>query len=250
VERERERKRNAERDPTAGELFQTERAVDLYADRMTDAALFPQERAAVERYFTEPGGSVLDVGCGAGRVTSLLADRGFEATGVDVSEPLVTDARARRPDVDFQVADVRSLPFESATFDYAVFSFYGLDYVLPKAERLAALRELHRVLKPAGVLVFSSHNSWHPLVPLSGRDALQIAKDAWDFYFRPANRDRLLSRYKTESVPLGEVEIYLSNPLHQRRQLRQCGFTPLDVVGRYDDVRRFFERDPHYVAKK
>jgi len=245
-----EREQVADADATETGLFHTDRAVDLYADRMTDAALFPQERTAVERYFTEPGGSVLDVGCGAGRVASLLADRGFEATGVDVSEPLVADARARRPDLDFQVADVRSLPFESATFDHAVFSFYGLDYVLPKAQRLAALRELHRVLKPAGVLVFSSHNGWHPLVPLSGRDALQIAKDVWDFYLRPANRDRLLSRYKVESVPLGEVEIYRSNPLHQRRQLRACGFTPLDVVGRHDDVRRFFERDPHYVAKK
>ncbi|WP_134669607.1 class I SAM-dependent methyltransferase [Halorussus marinus] len=230
--------------------FHTERAVDLYADRMADAALFSQERTAVERYFTEPGGSVLDVGCGAGRVASLLADRGFDATGVDVSRPLVADASDRRPDLDFQLADVRTLPFESATFDYAVFSFYGLDYVLPRAERLAALRELYRVLNPAGVLVFSSHNSWHPFVPLSGRDLLQALKDVWDLYLRPKNRDRLLSRYKVESVPLGEVEIYLSNPIHQWLQLRKCGFTPLDVVGRHDDVRRFFERDPHYVAKK
>jgi len=245
-----EHERNAGRDAAGNGLFHTEGAVDLYADRMTDAALFPGERTAVERYFAEPGGSVLDVGCGAGRVASLLADRGFDATGVDVSEPLLTDARSRRSDVDFQVADVRNLPFESAAFDYAVFSFYGLDYVLPRAERLAALREIYRVLKPSGVLVFSSHNSWHPIAPLSGRDLLQVLKDVWDLYLRPANRERLLSRYKVESVPLGEVEIYLSNPIHQHLQLRKCGFTPLDVVGRHDDIRRFFERDPHYVAKK
>jgi len=245
-----EHERNAGGDAAGNGLFHTESAVDLYADRMSDAALFPGERTAVERYFTDPSGSVLDVGCGAGRVASLLADRGFDATGVDVSEPLVADARSRRPDVDFQVADVRNLPFESTTFDYAVFSFYGLDYVLPRAERLAALRELRRVLKPSGVLVFSSHNGWHPLAPLSGRDLLQVLKDVWDLYLRPANRERLLSRYKVESVPLGEVEIYLSNPIHQYLQLRKCGFTPLDVVGRHDDVRRFFERDPHFVAKK
>ncbi len=51
-------------------------------------------------------------------------------------------------------------------------------------------------------------------------------------------------------VTLGEVEIYLTNPIRQWIQLRKCGFTPIDVVGERDGAGRFFQRDPHFVAKK
>lgn len=231
-------------------LFTTDDAIGLYTDRISDPELFPQERTAVKRYFTDTDASVLDVGCGVGRVSHLLHEQGFNVVGVDISEPLVEKARSLFPDIDFQILDVRDLPFDSETFDYVMFSYYGLDYILPKAERLKALREIHRVLKPTGFVVFSTHNSWHPFVPLSLHDFLQSVKDVWDFYLRERNRERLFSRYKIESVPLGDAEIYLSNPLHQWLQLRKCGFTLLDVIGRRDGIQRFFERDPHYVAKK
>ena len=231
-------------------LFTTDDAVDLYTERISDPELFPQERKAIERYFTDTDSSVLDVGCGVGRVAHLVHERGFNVTGIDVSEPLVEKARSIFPEIDFRVMDVRDLAFDSGSFDYAVFSFYGLDYILPKAERMKALREIQRVLKPAGIVVFSSHNNWHPFVPLSVNNLRLSIDDMVDLYLRARNRERIFSRHKIESVPLGEVEIYLSNPIHQWFQLRKCGLTPLDVIGRREDIRRFFERDPHYVAKK
>ncbi|MFB6141282.1 MAG: class I SAM-dependent methyltransferase [Halosimplex sp.] len=231
------------------DLFATADAVDLYRERIRDPRLFPGERKSVDRYFEE-GGSVLDVGCGAGRVAHLLAERGFDVTGIDVSEPLVAEARSLFPEIDFRVADIRDAPFPAESFDHVVFSFFGLDYVLPKRERVAALAEIRRLLRPSGVFVFSSHNSWHPLVPLGPTDLHRAVGDVVDLYLREKNRDRIGSRYKVESAPLGEIEIYLSNPAHQWLQLHECGFSPLDVVGERDGLRRFFERQPHYVAKK
>lgn len=240
-----------------GELFDTDDAVALYTDRVEDPAFFPQERKAVERYFTASGASVLDVGCGSGRVSRLLADRGFDVVGIDVSEPLVEKARSLFPDIEFRVEDVREASFDAESFDYVVFSHFGLDYILPKAEREKALREMYRLLKPGGLVLFSSHNSWHPFLSVlslfggGGTDAAKSGvKDLWDLYLRPENRDRLRSRHRTESVPLGDVDIYLSNPVHQWLQLRKAGFTLLDVVGERDGPLRLFERDPHYVAKK
>ncbi len=231
-------------------LFSTAEAVDLYTERIEDASLFPQERKAVERYFTDPDGSVLDVGCGVGRVASQLHERSFDVTGIDLSEPLVETAQELFPEIDFRTADIRATEFDSQSFDYIVFSFFGLDYLLPKASRVEALREMHRLLKPSGILVFSTHNSLHPLVPLSLRNFGLGLKDVVDLYLKKKNRGRLFSRYKIESVTLGDVEMYLSNPIHQNRQLRRCGFTPLDVIGETDGLARYFERDPHFVAKK
>jgi len=233
-----------------GGLFTNDDAIELYRKRISDPELFPQEQKAIERYFTDTNTSVLDIGCGVGRVSYLLHERGFDVTGIDISEPLVEEARSLFPEIDFHIVDIRDTNFNSEAFDYATFSWFGLDYVLPKAKRIEVLREIQRVLKPSGILIFSSHNSWHPLLPFSVNNLRRAVADVVDLYFQEKNRSRIFSRYKIESVPLGEVEIYLSNPVHQWLQLRKCGFTPIDVVGERDGILRFFERDPHYVAKK
>lgn len=231
-------------------LFASKDAVELYRERIEDSRLFPEERKVVERYLGDGEGTVLDIGCGVGRVSHLLDDRGFDVTGIDVSEPLIEEARSRFPEIEFHVCDIRDAPFDAGTFDYVVFSFYGLDYVLPKAERVRALREIYRLLKPSGILTFSSHNGWHPFVPIPLESLGRAVSDIRDLYLRGKNRDRLLSRYKHERVPLGEVEIYVSNPIHAWLQLRKCGFTPINVVGEHEGLTRFFERGPYYVAKK
>jgi len=237
-------------DADSNDLFATEEAVELYDTRAQEPELFIQERKAIERYFRSDGGRVLDVGCGVGRVSHLLHERGYEITGIDISEPLVAKARSLFPDIDFRVEDVRDTPFDSVSFEYAIFSYFGIDYVLPKAERIRALREIHRLLKPGGILVLSSHNSWHPFVPLSVRDLGMALKDVYDLYLRRKNRERIGSPYKIESVPLGEIEIYLTNPISQWIQLCECGYTPLDVLGTHDGFLRFVDRNPHYVARK
>lgn len=227
-------------------LFSSDDAVARYVDRAETKGLFDQERKVVDRYFTTDGASVLDAGCGVGRVSNRLADRGFDVTGIDVSEPMVEAARSVFPDVEFRVGDVTDTDLPSAAFDYAVFSYFGLDYVHPEERRVAALRELHRLLKPGGILAFSSHNTWHT-IPGALAGGLEYARD---LYLTRKNLPRLFSRRKLQSVPLGELEIYLSSPLHQWVQLRRCGFTPLDVVGKRDGPLRYVEIQPYYVAKK
>ncbi len=94
------------------------------------------------------GKRVLDLACGAGRGTAILASRAATVDGVDLSDVMLTAARAENglPNVRFHQAAAEALPFDEATFDEA---FCNLGLML-FPEPTAALTEVRRVLKPGG----------------------------------------------------------------------------------------------------
>lgn len=120
----------------------------------------------------------LDVCCGTGDITLALANRGFEAVGIDFSEPMLTVARHRgrtlsfsRP-VRFVQGDALHLPFPDASQDVVTIS-YGLRNL---ADWQAGLRELLRVLRPAGTL----------LILEFGKPDLRLWRSVWFAYLRIA----------------------------------------------------------------
>jgi SAM-dependent methyltransferase len=91
-----------------------------------------------------------------------LAGRAAEVVGIDVSSEIVEAATARHRGLQARQADVRELPFDDGSFD-AVVSNSTLDHFEDEAEIVAALRELHRVLRPRGRLVLTLDNPSNPL---------------------------------------------------------------------------------------
>jgi SAM-dependent methyltransferase len=101
---------------------------------------------------SEPGARVLDVGCGVGQVVGRLTQAGYEAHGVDVSEPNIQ--RARRFSSRCQLYEGKRLPFPDAYFASA-----GALNVLEHVEEPEAfIRELVRVVQPGGRVLISSPN--------------------------------------------------------------------------------------------
>lgn len=98
------------------------------------------------------GGRVLDIGCGAGQVVGRLTEAGFEAYGVDVSEPNIE--RARKFSDRCQMYDGRHLPFPDAHFESAG----ALNVLEHVDEPEDFIRELTRVVRPGGKIVLSSPN--------------------------------------------------------------------------------------------
>lgn len=92
------------------------------------------------------GERILDLGCGDGALTQVLADAGADVVGVDSSESQVAGARARG--LDARVADATALGFDRE-FD-AVFSNAALHWVRPPE---AAAAGVHRALRPGGRFV-------------------------------------------------------------------------------------------------
>lgn len=106
-----------------------------------------------------PGGRALDVGCGVGQVVARLTADGFEAHGVDVSEPNIE--RARRHSPQCRLYDGTRLPYEDGWFDAA-----GALNVLEHVEEPEAfIAELVRVVRPGGRIVVSSPNFLRVLGP-------------------------------------------------------------------------------------
>jgi SAM-dependent methyltransferase len=99
----------------------------------------------------------------------LLAAHAQRVTGIDFVPGVLAAAAARYPALDAVAADVRRLPFGRATFA-AVVSTSTLDHFRTRDDILVALRELHRVLEPAGTLLLTLDNRANPVVAL--RNAL------------------------------------------------------------------------------
>ena len=110
--------------------------------------------AALAIAAARPGEKVLDIGCGTGTTTGLLATAvgpQGHVIGVDISEPLIGAARGQKlTNATFVVSDATTYPFEPAQFDL-VFSRMGVMFF---ADPIVAFKNLQRALKPTGRLVF------------------------------------------------------------------------------------------------
>jgi len=144
------------------ELGQTgvQRAYDTvagtYADHFPDTrAESPLELAVVDAFAAAvtsgEGARVLDAGCGAGRMSRYLADRGCAVQGVDLSPGMVEMARRDHPDLGFAVASLTDLPFPDDTFA-GVMVWYSAIHTPPQGQP-QIFAEVARVLRPGGHLV-------------------------------------------------------------------------------------------------
>jgi SAM-dependent methyltransferase len=116
----------------------------------------------VEHGGLRPGVLALELGCGTGVFLEKVARSGATLHGLDLSEDLLAQARTRLRDatnVRFDRGNAEALPYPEGHFD----AVYGSS-VLHHLDLEAALRELFRVLKPGGRLVFAEPNLLNPQV--------------------------------------------------------------------------------------
>lgn len=132
---------------------------DVFADEFLDHAADGffnayYDRPACLRLLGDVAGKrVLDAACGPGLYAAELVQRGAEVVGFDQSPRMVEICRERVPRGDFRVHDLADpigwLPDDSVD---AVLLALAIEYI---DDRVAALRELRRVLRPGGALVLS-----------------------------------------------------------------------------------------------
>ena len=117
---------------------------------------FARTKEIVLRYLSAPPATILDVGGASGAYAFWLAERGYQLHLVDAVPRLVEEARRRseaslNPICTCRVGDARELNFTDGAAD-GVLLLGPLYHLTDSAERLAALREAYRVLRPGGVI--------------------------------------------------------------------------------------------------
>lgn len=115
------------------------------ARRRRSSALLPEWVAGLPR-----GAPVLDLGCGGGQDAQLLQREGYRVVGMDLTAAFLRVAREAVPSLPLVRADMRELPFRSASFD-GVWAAASLIH-LPKAEAIRVMKALRLLAKPGATL--------------------------------------------------------------------------------------------------
>ena len=138
-------------------ISQNKKAYNAIAGKFSDTREFLwDDLKGLERY-AKDGDTVLDIGCGNGRLYQLFQDMQVHYTGIDQSSELIAIAKKRFPDLRFIVSEMTDMAIQSNSADiiYAIASFHHL----PTIElRVKALEEMKRLLKPQGKIVMLNWN--------------------------------------------------------------------------------------------
>ena len=121
------------------------------------------------------GASILDCPCGQGRHAHLLAEAGFDVTGLDFSMPLLRKARARGTSrrLRYKRGDMRALPAEwTGRFDAVLNLFTSFGFFDDPSDDARVIAEFARVLAPGGTLVWFGGSR-------DGVVARWVGRDTW-----------------------------------------------------------------------
>lgn len=198
--------------------------------------------------------AILDAGCGTGVCTRALKNKFPKSNivGIDIAEGMIEEALKKQSFFkknEYQVADIESLPFSSGSFEL-VFSNLALLW-LENPE--VGLAELNRVLKPGGLLIFSTlgpgslielRESWQRIdsnIHINHFADMQVMGDAVHksgFENTVIDRDLLTLKYKTLTGMMRDIKLSGAHNMHESRSKGLLGRSAFEKLVKYYEGER------------
>jgi SAM-dependent methyltransferase len=179
-------------------------------------------------YYGQPIQSVLDLACGTGLLTRALARRAESVVGLDASEAMLSDARARTKasNVRYIRADFRVFSLEE-TFNAVVCGSDSLNYIQASEELAEVFRCVYRHLRPGGLLVFDVLDHAALLAMASVKVIAMLGREWFQIYFFYDPHTRV---NESRAVLEGAIERHRRIPIEEEDVRRAAAEVGLDVV--------------------
>jgi ubiquinone/menaquinone biosynthesis C-methylase UbiE len=210
----------------------------------TSLSDFTGRPAVFEMVGNVRGKAVLDAGCGEGYCSRVLAERGADVLGVDISPQMIELANEQTPGgIRYTVGDVRRLPASDGEFHLAI-AVFVFNY-LSLADTAQALGELRRVLKPDGVLVFAVP---HPAFPLLRANTPPFWFDLGGRGYFSARGERHAGKiWRIDGTAL-DVQVVHKTFEDYFTALRQAGFTRMPDLRELHVTAEHVAMDPAFFG--
>ncbi|MGE0023305.1 MAG: methyltransferase domain-containing protein [Hyphomicrobium sp.] len=214
-------------DAPSGQVKRT--AAEVYEEFFVPALFLEWAPRMADAVGLSPGQTVLDVACGTGALTREAVKRvepGGSVTGLDCNEGMLAVASGKAPNIAWRLGQAESLPFADHAFD-AVVSQFGLMFF---ADRIAAIKEMWRVLRPGGRLGVAV---WGPLDHAPGYAAMTRL-------LQRLFGDRIANELRAPFA-LGDLETLCS--LFTQCGLAQVEVRTLDGTARFPSIESWVRTD-------
>ena len=184
--------------------------------------------------------SVVDLACGTGSVTAILARMGYPVLGVDMSEEMLTEATMKVMDLDpmprFVCQKLQELKLPRAV-DMAVCALDSLDYVTEPDDCKEAIRRVYKALNPGGIFIFDV-NTPEKLRAMDGQVFLDEDDDVYCVWRGEFDEKTNICTYwmdlfqrqgKVWNRSYEEHREYAYSETQLRGYLKDAGFTHIEV---------------------
>lgn len=221
------------------------RALARSYDRLTNDVQYRRVVAFYEQILRQEGlhpRTAVDLACGTGSVTILLAQKGLQVTGVDMSEEMLTVAVSKSNDLPhppvFVKQKLQQLRLPRGV-DLAVCALDSLNYITEPSDCAKAMERIYRALNPGGIFIFDV-NTPEKLRAMDGQVFLDEDEDVYCVWRGEFDEETNICAYgmdlfqrkgKLWERSFEEHREYAYSPEQLTAYLRRAGFTGIRIYG-------------------
>ena len=194
--------------------------------------------------------NILDIGCGTGRHSIELAKRGYNVTGIDLSNSMINQALCKKEkenvDVDFKVKDALALNYNQE-FDLTLILCEGAFSLMENDEKdIKILENAYQALKSNGKLILTVLNAYKQIIEENENLDLETLREQFQL--------NIVDDLGNEKEIIGEQRYYV--PSEIKRRLKSIGFKDINIygceLGNFSKDRKINKKDMEFlvIAKK